>query len=179
MLVDIETISAQWNSQPVFRYIEGTTPKIDLFQFLCMASRTNLYPSFFLSHFWQLFHIFLSFSLQENCRQRYTSHIRPFEAWCTAKSTQLHFIVWQRAHNSTINGSELIMDLIQIATYVWQGYGSLTYCRSGYEGCQVPKYQHAVVDITPNLKIAVHRYFSKCRHSFYGKFISGLGMFKG
>ena len=26
----------------VFRYIEGTTPKINLFQFLCMASRTNI-----------------------------------------------------------------------------------------------------------------------------------------
>ena len=25
----------------VFRYFEGTTPKSDLFQFLCMASRTN------------------------------------------------------------------------------------------------------------------------------------------
>ena len=27
----------------VFQYIEGTTPKINLLQFLCMASRTKVY----------------------------------------------------------------------------------------------------------------------------------------
>ena len=34
MMVDIETICTV-----KFRYIEGTTPKIDLFQFFCMASQ--------------------------------------------------------------------------------------------------------------------------------------------
>ena len=41
----------------VFRYIEGTTPKIDLFQFLCMTSRTmpaikcnKLWPLFLITH---------------------------------------------------------------------------------------------------------------------------------
>ena len=105
----------------------------------------QLYPSFSLS----LLTTFPYFTSPSTDRKIVDSVIRPI---CSLSKPG----VGQRAHNSTIGGSELIMDLSQIAAYVWQGYGSLTYCRSGYEGCQVPKYQHAVVDITPNLKIAVH-----------------------